>query len=198
MQRGHCNFWVGQGCHSSWTPLSQCTVPEYRLSSSFFILRVHHPSQSLPFLRSSHCFTFTIILYFLCFSALTFSHSVPSFFLSFWFGLLLQRGRCFFGGGAHGTVAWAIHIRSLTCTRDPVDSSFRSSSAITSSLPPSFVSCPADLLSPTHMLMYINNRCLQCLLLIQASLSARNWTSRGSVWPTPWNKCSNSWTSQAG
>jgi len=31
-------------------------------------------------------------------------------------------------------MAWAIYIRSLTCTRDPVDSSFRSSSAIRSLL----------------------------------------------------------------
>ena len=41
--------------------------------------------------------------------------------------------------------------------------------------------------SPTYKLMYINIRHLQRPLLTQASLFARSQTSRGSVWPTPWN-----------
>ena len=51
--------------------------------------------------------------------------------------------------------------------------------------------------SPTYRLMYINIRHLQSPLLMQALLSAHSRTSRGTVWPTPWNKRRNARTSRA-
>jgi hypothetical protein len=103
--------------------------------------RVSAPFISLHLLNSSS-FTITSIFeiltlfhihYHSVFSTSTFFSPSAFFFLFSCFGLLSQRGRCFLGVGH--MEPWPEPFRlDPYCTRDPVDSSFRSSSAITSLL----------------------------------------------------------------